>query len=399
MKMFPGAKHIGESFGVVQVKYNNYKFEVATFRKDIGTSDGRHPDKVILSQSAEEDAQRRDFTINGIFYDPIKDEILDYVNGKKDIQVYRTIRFIGDPIERIKEDYLRMLRAVRFAVKLNFELSYDSKLAIMSMGILIKKLTPERIFDELNKIFTSTDVGKSFNLLVDLWIIGEIFPEVQELKRFSGPIKYHPEGDVLEHTQLAMNNIPIGAPLHLTYAVMFHDIGKAKTYEFRDGREHYHGHDMVSSEIAEVILKRLKADNKLIENVKYLVENHMRISEAPKMRKSKLKKMMSHPLFFDLLQLHYADAMGSNKDLSVYNFLLKKLGEMDLTAVKEQVRAGILSGEDLIFMGFEPGPLFRIILNDVNDKYLNGEFEDKLEALHYVTTKYEEHIHESKRTS
>lgn len=399
MKLFPGSKHIGESFGVVQVKYNGHKFEVATFRKDVGYSDGRHPDKVILSQSAEEDAQRRDFTINAMFYDPIKDEVLDFVHGKNELAM-KQIKFVGDADERIKEDHLRMLRALRFASKLNFEIEYSSKLSIISKGHLLNKLAPERVFDELNKIFRTTDVGKSFELMLDLWIVEILFPEVYELEMFSGPLKYHPEGDVLTHTKLVMNNIPFGAPLHLTYAAMLHDIGKAKALEMKDGRETYHGHDMISSEMAEEIFKRLKADNKLIENTKYLIENHMRISHASEMKKSKLKRFMSHPLFFDLLQLHYADCMGSNKNLDVYNFLLKKLAEMDLTEVKEQVKTGIVNGEDLVKLGFEPGPLFKIILNDVNDGYLNGEFKDKSVALQYVEIAYaEEQTNEPKRTS
>jgi poly(A) polymerase len=387
LEIFPDSKYVGESFGVVLVKMGEYSFEVATFRKDMGTTDGRHPANVEFTNNIHFDSDRRDFTINAIYHNPLNGEYFDEVDGQRDLK-NEIIKFVGNPQKRIKEDYLRMLRAVRFAVKLGFTLDVVTKYAIIGNARHVTKLAPERIFDELNKIFKTTDVGKAFSLLEELGLLSAIFPDISRLRYVPEPPEFHPEGDTFTHTMQVLQNIPVGAPLRLTYAALLHDVGKPDTRGFNNNRITFYGHDEKSAELVEVILKNLKAPTKLIEDVVYLVRNHMVFRNVQTMKKSKLKKFMAHPLFFDSLQLHYADCMGAHKNLSNYNFLLRKMSETKIEEVKKEVENRLITGEDLLGAGFKSGPLFKVILDDVAEKYLEGNLKVYSDAMYYVHYKY-----------
>jgi tRNA nucleotidyltransferase/poly(A) polymerase len=385
LKLFSESKYVGEAFGVVLVTVDGHSFEVATFRRDMGITDGRHPDKVEFTTDVIKDAFRRDFTINALYYDPLKNNFLDFVNGMSDIR-NRKIKFVGNAKERINEDYLRILRAIRFSSRLGFDIDRISSVAISQNAENVKKLASERVFDELNKIFKTSDVGKSFDLLLGYGILKHIIPEVTSLWNSEEPKEFHPEGDTLTHTKQVMQNIPFGAPLHLTYAAMLHDVGKPKTKGFHKGRITYYGHDKVGVDLAKDILIRLRSDNKLIDNVSYLIGQHMAFRNVQNMKKSTLKKLVSHPLFYDLLQLHYADCMGSRKDLKNYNFIIRKLSEINLEEIKKEVNTRLITGEDLKNLGIKPGPIYKEILEDIHTKCLDGWFEtrDKKEMLEYV---------------
>lgn len=386
LKLFSNSKYIGEAFGVVQVREGDYSFEIATFRKDVGAMDGRHPCTVLYTDDIKKDAQRRDFTINAMYYDPIEDKVLDFVNGQEDLKL-GVINFVGDPAKRIREDYLRMLRAVRFVARFGFTFHWTTFDYILADSDKILKIAPERIFQELKEIFTTADVGDAFLELAQTGLLDHLFPEIKQLENVQEPKEFHPEGTTYAHIEKVIQNIPFGSPLCLTYAALFHDLGKIKTKGFHKGRITYYGHDKVSAEMVGDILKRYRADNKLIEDVTWLVGHHMAFKNIPHMKKSTLKRFIANPLFYELLQLHYADVMGSNKKLDNYNYLIRKLSEINIEEVKKEVtEKRILTGYDLKnYTTIEPGPIYKTILDDVHERFLNGELHNRHEALQYIS--------------
>jgi len=383
LSLFPGSVAVGAAFGVVRVKAGADEFEVATFRADGPTADGRRPVSVRFC-SAEEDVRRRDFTVNGMLYDPLDDRVLDWVGGRRDIAC-KVIRTIGDPRERFAEDRLRMLRAVRFASDLDFAIESDTYEAIRAAAERLTQISAERIRDELFKILTLPGArpARGVRLLLDTGLLEAILPEVARMAGVEQPARFHPEGDVFEHTCLMLETLRRRSP-ELALAVLLHDVGKPLTQTFEE-RIRFDEHDRVGAEVARDICARLRLSKNQTDNVVALVSQHMRIASARSMRPAKLKRLLADPRFEDHLELHRADCLASHAKLDVYEFLLRKRAEW---SAQEISPPPLVNGKDLIALGLQPGPLFSRILQDVRDRQLDGELRTRDEALAYVQRAY-----------
>ncbi len=383
-ELFPRTIPVGVSFGVVLVIMDGTPYEVATFRSDLGYSNGRHPDAVKFG-GPEEDARRRDFTINGMFYDPVKDEVIDYVGGREDIE-NRLIRAIGDPEERFAEDKLRMLRAVRFAAKLDFQIDPETTEAIEKHAPEILGVSFERIREELGKILTDRNPRRGIELASDLGLLRHILPEVEQMKGVRQPEEFHPEGDVWTHTMLALEIMEKEYPrpsVELAMAVLLHDVGKPPTYKEKE-RIRFDRHSSVGAEMAEKIIRRLRFSKNQQELVVAMVRDHQRFMQVRDMRKSTLKKFLRLENFDLHLKLHRIDCLASHSKLDNYDYVLEKLEEFK-SAGEEQLRpTRLLDGNDLIEMGLEPGPRFGKILNELEDAQLEGSITTRDEAIEFV---------------
>jgi poly(A) polymerase len=377
--LFDKSLPIGKAFGVIIVVMDNVQIEVATFRQDSKESiDGRHPDSINFS-SMEEDAKRRDFTINGMFYDPLTGSLIDYVKGYEDIH-NRLIKFIGDPESRIAEDKLRMIRALRFSAKLEFTIDPDTFEAVKKHASEISQISAERIADEIQKILRIKHPRLAFSLLFETGLIDHILPEVRAMEGCEQPVDYHPEGDVLAHTLLALDYLPENASDELRMGVLLHDVGKPVTQTFED-RIRFNGHDLAGKDVAREILKRLKFSNEFSERVVELIGNHMKFMHVDNMRTSRLKRFLALPHFEEHMALHQVDCLSSHRNLENYDFVAEKLK----TYEPEEIRpTRIITGKDLMDMGFKQGPVFRVILTDVEDQQLEGAISSREEALEYV---------------
>ncbi|MBI4437280.1 MAG: CCA tRNA nucleotidyltransferase [Candidatus Omnitrophica bacterium] len=380
-KLFPKTVPVGEKFGVLLVVLEGQNFEVATFRTEGVYSDGRRPDSVTFS-NAKEDALRRDFTINGLFYDPLSGKLLDYVEGEKDIQAKR-IRTIGNPEERFREDKLRLLRAIRFASNLSFEIEPETFRTIQRLAPEIKGVSPERIREELVKIFTRAGAGRGLGLLSESRLLKEILPEVEAMKGVDQPREFHPEGDVFIHTKLMLDKLDHPS-VTLAFSCLLHDVGKPLTYEVTD-RIRFNQHPEVGAELSEKILARLRFSNEEKERIIACVQNHMRFKEVQKMRPGKLKGLLQRETFLEELELHRIDCLSSHGILENWEFLRKKLGEFSEEDIKPKP---FLRGDDLLTLGFTQGPLLGKILTELNDLQLEGTVASKEEALAWVLTHY-----------
>jgi len=385
LSLFPGSVAVGAAFGVVLVKAGGSEFEVATFRADGPSADGRRPVSVRFC-SAEEDVRRRDFTVNGMLYDPIEDRVLDWVGGRRDI-ARKVVRTIGDARERFAEDRLRMLRAVRFASDLEYAIEQDTYEAIHASAGRITQISVERIRDELFKILTlpGPRPARGVRLLLDTGLLEAILPEVARLAGVEQPARFHPEGDVFEHTCLTLEALRRRSP-ELTLAALLHDVGKPLTQTFEE-RIRFDEHDCVGAEMARGICARLRLSKGQTDRVVALVGQHMRIASARSMRPAKLKRLLADPWFEDHLELHRADCLASHAQLDVYDFLVRKREELS----KEEISpAPLINGKDLIALGLQPGPLFSRILKDVRDRQLDGELNTRDDALAHVRRTYAE---------
>ncbi len=389
--LFDKALEVGAKFGVIIVYLDGIQYEVATFRKDARYIDGRHPEKIIFS-NMKEDAKRRDFTINGLYMDPFiknsqgKYKIFDYVGGIDDLNK-RIIRAIGDPKKRFDEDYLRMLRAIRFYTKLSdlgFKLEKKTLQAIKEKSQYITQISAERIREELNKILVHKNRVKGLELLDKTKLLKVILPEVERMKGIPQPPEFHPEGDVWIHTLKTLEHIGENPSVELAWAALLHDVGKPETITIED-RIRFNKHCQKGAEIAENILRRLKFSNEQIKKIVEMVKNHMNFINVPNMRIAKLKKFVARPTFKDELILHKADCLASHKDLSIYNFLTKKIEEFKQEDLKPEP---IIKGRDLIAIGLKPGPIFKKILDEVYELQLENTFETKKEYLEYIKEKY-----------
>lgn len=379
---------VGAKFGVVIVRLGGKNYEVATFRRDLNYSDGRHPEGILFS-TPEEDAKRRDFTINALFLDPITKDILDFVGGQKDLNK-KIIRAIGDPEKRFAEDYLRMLRAVRFAIRFGFRIEKKTKQAIKKYASEILKISRERIRDELCLLLSSKMPGDAIRLMDEVGLLSVILPEVAEMKGVPQPPQFHPEGDVFNHTLLMLDKMK-SRDYKFALAVLLHDVGKPKTIRFAD-RIRFDNHSVVGARIAEEILRRLRFSNQEIKLITSLIEEHLKFINVPKMRESTLKKFLRMENFELHLELHRLDCIASHNDLSTYRFIKKKLKEFqradELSKLKPKP---LLSGKDLIEMGLVPGPIFKEILTMIEDMQLEGKLKDKNEAKEYLKGWLKEH--------
>ena len=383
-QLFPKVKKVGEHFGVILVFIEEYTFEVATFRKDGIYKDYRHPSEIKFANS-KEDALRRDFTINGLFLHPFTNEVLDFVQGQKDLKK-GILRSIGEPQSRFKEDPLRLLRAIRFLLKTQFQLETQTKIAIQENASLLKHISTERIRDELVSILLLPNRSKGIKQLTELGLMQYIIPEFLKLKGCEQPPQWHPEGDVYIHTLLVLDSLPEQSDITLALSALLHDIGKppSYTYDKENERIRFNNHDVIGAGMTKKILNRLKFSNQIINDVSEMVANHMRFSHVQKMRISKLKRFMSRPTFPNELYLHKADCLSSHRKLDNYNFLQQETLQTLEKKENLSLPQALITGNDLIKLGFIPSPLFKKILNEVETKQLEGELKNKEEALNFA---------------
>ncbi|MEI6872033.1 MAG: CCA tRNA nucleotidyltransferase [Verrucomicrobiota bacterium] len=376
---------IGAAFGVINVLENGADFQVATFRCDGDYQDGRHPESVEFS-NAEEDAKRRDFTINGLFFDPVKQELRDYVGGREDL-AKRSIRAIGDAEQRFAEDRLRMLRAIRFATVLGFEIEPATWEAIQKHAGAIHEVSAERIRDELLKTLHAPQRVRGFDLLDASGLLKEILPEMERLKGCEQPPQFHPEGDVWVHTRLMLSLLPEQVSTPLLLSVLFHDIAKPATYSFdpAEGRIRFSGHEKLGAEMTAEILSRLRIPGKELEATVEAVLNHMAFKDVQKMRVARLKRFLARPTMPDELQLHRVDCASSNGDLSNFTFLQNKLEEFSSEPL---IPPPLVTGKDLIELGHNPGPEFKTVLEEMQSLQLEGTLADREAALTWLKTHY-----------
>ena len=381
-RIFARTYDIGVAFGIVNVVEENINFEVATFRKEGNYEDGRRPSIIEYTVDPKEDAKRRDFTINTLFYDPVNVKIYDYFNGKEDLE-NGILRSIGDSKDRFQEDYLRILRAVRFGVKYNFKIDSNITENIIKYACCLKKLSAERIRDELNKIFTGPHPDKAFQLLSDTGILKVVLPELECLHGITQPEKFHPEGDVFEHTKLMLSRMAM-PNVELVWSVLLHDIGKPCTMHVDDdGRERFFCHETKGCEIADFVLKRLKTCNSVRKNVCVAVRNHMRFAYVTEMKQAKWKRIMIAETFPLELELHRLDALCSNKKMNSYLFFLDKIIEF---RGKPEMPSPFLTGYDLKALGINAGPIFGKILKEIQERQISGEIRNKEEAFEFVNS-------------
>lgn len=381
LRLFPQGNTVGAHFGVVLVKEGGFHFEIATFRSEGDYHDGRRPTSVSFT-TAEEDAKRRDFTINGMFLDPVGDRVIDYVDGLSDLEA-GVVRAIGDPVERFREDYLRLLRAIRFATLLDFEIEKHTWAALQVRAPHVVEITPERIREELDKIWLSPRRVRGFDLLVESHLMQAILPEIMNLQGCEQPPQFHPEGDVFVHTRLMLQLLPPDASLPLVLSVLFHDIGKPDTYHYdaESDRIRFNGHDRLGAEMSVDILKRLRYPNHVIEAVEVAVVNHMVFKDVQKMRTAKLKRFMARETFDDEMELHRVDCASSHGMLDNYTFLQDKAEEF---AAEPLIPPRLVNGNDLMNLGWKPGPDLGRILNEIQDLQLEGKLATREEAIEHA---------------
>lgn len=379
--MFDRTVGVGAAFGVQVVILDEGYFEVATFRRDGPYVDGRHPSHVEFTDE-KGDAARRDFTVNAMFYDPATGAVLDYVDGRADLEAKR-IRTVGDPYERFAEDHLRLMRAVRFAVQLDFTIDDDTMAAMRALAPKIVGTSPERIRDELLKMLTRGSPRRAIELMDASRLLEHVLPEVARMKGVDQPPEYHPEGDVYVHTLLVLDQLKNPSP-ELALGALLHDVGKPPTQTFED-RIRFNGHEVVGAEISEAICRRLRMSNEQTERVKWLVGQHMRVGHAPEMRVAKVKRLIREDGFPELLELLRADCLGSHGDLSAYDWLQDYCVHVP---DEERRPERLITGQDLIEMGYEPGPLFSEILETVEDAQLEGALDSAENAREFVRSQW-----------
>ncbi len=385
LRLFPEGLTVGAQFGVVIVPREEGNVEVATFRRDGRYADGRHPEEVLYAETAEEDVRRRDFTINGLLYDPMSNRVVDYVGGQADLQA-RRVRTIGEPLDRLAEDHLRMLRAVRFAARFEFSLEPRTAEAIRTLASGIHHVSAERVRDEITRILTEGHARRGFELLEETALLNEVLPEIKALQGVPQPPEFHPEGDVWTHTLMMLEGLKEPTPT-LAWGVLLHDVGKPPTLTVRE-RIRFDGHPEVGAEMAEAICRRLRTSNRETERITELVRHHLRFKDFPKMRRSTQMRFIGMEGFEEHLELHRLDCLASHGDLSHYE-MAKQLIEH---TPQEEVRPQrLVTGDDLIACGYVPGPQFKTILQFLEDAQLDGKIRSRNEALHLLAVQFPIH--------
>lgn len=380
-KLFRRTLPVGVQFGVLLVLKGGTSFEVATFRTDRPYRDGRHPEGVVFS-TPRQDALRRDFTVNGLFYDPLRRRVLDFVQGRADLK-RRLIRAIGDPARRFEEDRLRVLRAVRFAAVLDFEMDPRTLAAVRRFAPRIREVSAERIRDELIKLFTGPHPARGLRLLDEAGLLEVVLPEVEKMKGVQQPPEFHPEGDVFTHTALLLEKLKRPSTV-LAFGALLHDVGKPLTFKVAD-RIRFDGHDRVGARISEAICRRLKFSNAQTQAIAEVVGGHMRFKDVQKMRESTLKRFMALPTFSDQLKLHRADCLSSHGDLTNWRFLREKQRALPAAELKP---APLINGHDLLEAGYPQGPNIGVILRAVQDLQLEGTLATRPQALDWVAKQF-----------
>jgi len=385
--LFPESVSVGAQFGVILIPRDGLKVEVATFRSDVGHSDGRHPDRVVYANTPQEDVWRRDFTINGLLMPHDTGEVLDFVGGQADLEA-KVIRAIGEPDRRFAEDKLRMMRAVRFAARFGFEIEAATFRAVRRHVEEIHQVSPERLREELTKLLTEGAAKRAFELLDETWLLERVLPEIGAMKGVQQPSQYHPEGDVWIHTFMMLEGLPAGTRPTLAWGVLLHDVGKPPTFQSAaetGDRIRFNNHVEVGVRMAEAICRRLRFANEDTEQILALVDNHMKFGAVEEMRTSTLKKFVRLPRFEEHLALHRLDCLASHGHLDSYEFVRRFLAETPPERVRPE---RLLTGDDLQDMGFRPGPLFSEILEALEDAQLEGEIKTRAEAERFVLERF-----------
>ena len=381
-ELFERSELVGAHFGVVLVRQEVAQVEVATFRSDRSYSDGRRPDSVHFETDPRQDALRRDFTINALFLDPASEEVLDFVGGRADIEA-RVVRAIGDPEARFGEDHLRLLRAVRFAARLGFEIEERTRAAIRKLAPAIHKVSAERVRDELLHILTEGGARRGFEMLDETGLLRQVLPEIAAMKGVDQPPEYHPEGDVWTHTLLMLERLGRPTPT-LALGALLHDVGKPPTFQVAE-RIRFDGHVEKGMEMARDILSRLRLSSDQIAQVEALVSNHMRFKDVHRMKDSTLKRFLRMSGFEEHLELHKLDCLASNGNLESYQFVRDRRAHLP----EEELRPKpLLNGRDLIAAGFRPGPALGRILRALEDAQLEGRLSSREEAMEWLRARY-----------
>ena len=399
MQIFPQTLAVGEQFGVVLVPETNgatgvlarpgersHTVEVATFRSDVGYSDGRHPDEVRFSQDPREDVARRDFTINGMMLDPGNNEILDFVGGQDDLKA-GIIRAIGDPERRFAEDKLRMLRAVRFAARFDFQIDPATLEAIQKLAPNIHQVSCERVREELTKMLTEGRARRAFELLDTAALLPQVLPEIAAMKGVEQPPQFHPEGDVFTHTLLLLDKLPLKCSKTLAWGALLHDIGKPPTFRVAPDRIRFDGHVDVGVKMAAEMCRRLRFSKHETAQILALVDNHMRFKDVQRMKQSTLKRFLRLPAFDEHLELHRIDCLSSHGQLDSYEYSQEQLRSLPPEAIRP---TPLLTGQDLIAAGYKPGPRFKEILTAIEDAQLEGRLTSREAAMEYVRREFPE---------
>jgi poly(A) polymerase len=382
MDLFPNSGRVGAHFGVVLVRNAFAQVEAATFRSDQEYTDGRRPDAVHFETDPAEDARRRDFTINGMMMDPETGEVLDFVGGRADLE-RRTIRAIGDADARFREDHLRLLRAVRFAARLDFQIAPATFEAIKRHAALIVKIAAERVREEVTRILTEGGARYGFELLDASGLLKHVLPEIAAMKGVEQPPQYHPEGDVWQHTLLLLEQLDHPTAT-LAWGALLHDVGKPPTFRIAD-RIRFDGHVEEGVRLARMLLNRLRFSRDDMEQIEALIANHMRFKDAGRMRESTLRRFLRLPQFEEHLELHRLDVSSSNHNLEAYEMVRRKLSEYGEERLRPEP---LLTGSDLIAAGYTPGPRFSEILTAVEDAQLEGELQSSGEAMQFVRERF-----------
>jgi len=387
LQLYPDSIGVGAQFGVVLVLRDAAKVEVATFRSDVGYSDGRHPDRVLYSKTPQEDVARRDFTINGLLMRHDTGVVLDYVGGQDDLHD-QLIRAIGDPDRRFTEDKLRMLRAIRFAARFGYAIEPATFAAIQEHASEIHVVSPERIREELTKLLTEGAARRGFELLDDSGLLQQLLPEISAMKNVPQPPEYHPEGDVWIHTRLMLEGLPTGASPTLAWGVLLHDVGKPPTFRPTSStgdRIRFDGHAEVGVKMATAICHRLRFSNDDTQQILALVANHMKFKDVAQMRKSTLKRFVRLPAFSEHLELHRLDCLSSHGRLEAFQAIKNFLAE---TPPEQFSPPRLLTGVDLQDMGYVPGPHFQSMLTALEDAQLEGQLQTRDQAILFIRKNY-----------
>jgi len=382
--LFPQTYAVGAHFGVVVVHEDGWDLEVATFRADGLYLDGRRPEGVTFS-TPQQDAERRDFTVNGMFYDPIQGEVIDFVGGRADLEC-KVLRAIGDPASRFAEDKLRLLRAVRFAATLHFDIEPATWEAVCRHAREIHMVSAERIREELVRIFVSPSRVRGFDLLDASGLLREILPEVERLKGCEQPPQFHPEGDVFVHTRIMLDLLPPVVSVPLVFSVLLHDIGKPPTFAVDPtGRIRFNGHDQIGARMAGEVMMRLKFSRAEIDATVAAVENHMVFKDVKQMRPAKVRRFLARPHIEDELELHRVDCASSHGGLDNYDFLREQQAAL---ANEPVIPPPLVTGGDVLALGWKPGPKIGEILEQVQTRQLENGFANREEALDWISREF-----------
>jgi poly(A) polymerase len=372
---------VGRKFGVLLVREGEHEFQVATFRAEADYQDGRHPQQVTFA-NAQADASRRDFTVNGLFYDPMAKQLHDWVGGEADLRA-KILRTIGDPGERFAEDHLRLLRAVRFAAQLNFEIEAETFAALKACAPKIQTISAERIREELMKLFRPPHAARGLDLLRDSGLLEQVLPEIAAMSHCDQSPNYHPEGTVYNHVRLMLEHLTADADALLPWAALLHDVAKPVTAskDADTGSIHFYGHEKVGAVMSAAMLQRLKFPRKQTEELTSVVLHHMQFKDVKQMRKATLRRMLLRETFPLELELHRLDCLGSHRMLDHYEFMRDQARELEQ---QPQIRPPLLTGQDLMMLGVKPGSRMGELLAELREKQLQDELKTSEEARTWI---------------